>query len=353
MIRNTVLALVAVSFLAFPACSSSDSDDAAPAPAGSNPAPTSVAIKAADGGTVATTGVSAMIPAGALADDTTITVAVSDKAGMPNEADIAAKVFDFGPNGTTFLKPVELTLDFAGAAPEGKKAVVAFLKDGAWVPLEDSAVSGGKVVAHTTHFTSFTVVFVAGQGQTGGTQCPAFTACGGDLTGTWSFSGACAEGIGDPFMGSCAGATASVTVDITGTITFNGDKTYSLNNSTSLTFDVLAPTSCFGKCESNPEKNQVATPMGDKCHLVGSDPPNVSMEAGTYAVTGTTLTTTKTGDTAGDAVEYCVTGSTLTAKSALENGGFAYYTATKQLAPREALAARDPKRRAQRKPDVH
>ena len=65
---------------------------------------TSVAITAAAGGTVALGSATLTIPAGALAADTTITVASeAPAAGLPDASTLAGLTYDFGPDGTTFL----------------------------------------------------------------------------------------------------------------------------------------------------------------------------------------------------------------------------------------------------------
>jgi hypothetical protein len=116
-------------------------------------------IKAAEGGTVTADGLMVKIPAGALAADTDITVAVSDGAGLPGATDLAGKVYDLGPSGTTFSKPVTLTLDFdTTKVVASKVAMVAFLQAGAWVTLADSFITAGKASATTTHFTPYGVV---------------------------------------------------------------------------------------------------------------------------------------------------------------------------------------------------
>ncbi|HXI57598.1 MAG TPA: hypothetical protein VNO55_16145 [Polyangia bacterium] len=116
-------------------------------------------IKAAEGGTVTAEGLTVKIPAGALAADTDITVAISDGAGLPGAANLAGKVFDLGPSGTMFARPVTLTFDFDTTKVVAPKvAMVAFLQAGAWVTLADSFITGGKASATTTHFTPYGVV---------------------------------------------------------------------------------------------------------------------------------------------------------------------------------------------------
>ena len=117
-------------------------------------------IVAAAGGAITADGIVLDIPPGALAADTDITLTVSDGSTSPAAATLVAKVYDFGPNGTKFSKPVKLTIAFDAAKLGSKQPVVSFLDAGKWVALSDSAATGGDVVATTTHFTSFGVVGV-------------------------------------------------------------------------------------------------------------------------------------------------------------------------------------------------
>jgi hypothetical protein len=121
--------------------------------------PATMNIKAAEGGTVTAEGLTVVIPPGALMADTDVTVAISDGADLPAATTLVAKVYELGPTGTKFLKPVNITIAFDAAklvAP--KVATVAFLEAGAWVPLADSATTGTTALATTTHFTPFGVV---------------------------------------------------------------------------------------------------------------------------------------------------------------------------------------------------
>ena len=115
-------------------------------------------IKAADGGTVTADGLTVEIPPGALMADTEITVTVSDGSSSPDPSTLVAKVYDLGPDGTMFQKPVKLTIDFDAAKLGTKIATVSYVAAGKWVALSDSATTGAKVSATTTHFTQFGVV---------------------------------------------------------------------------------------------------------------------------------------------------------------------------------------------------
>jgi len=132
--------------------------DTSSADGGSQPAK-STRIEAAKGGTVSYDSVTLDIPAGALAKDTEITVTVVDGSTLPDAKLLAGDVYDLGPDGTQFLKPVTLTFDL-GDAQLAKDDVptMGYLEKNGWRWLDDSAWRDGKVVATTTHFTRFGVV---------------------------------------------------------------------------------------------------------------------------------------------------------------------------------------------------
>lgn len=116
-------------------------------------------VKAVEGGTITADGLAVRIPPGALMTDTDITVAIADGARLPGAATLVGKVYELGPTGTKFLKPVSITIDFdAVKLVSPKVPAVAFLEAGAWVVLADSATTGTKATATTTHFTPFSVV---------------------------------------------------------------------------------------------------------------------------------------------------------------------------------------------------
>jgi hypothetical protein len=138
-----------------------------PAPdTGSTPAPDTGAAATADfpltaaaGGAVVLGQLKADVPAGALAADTVITVKTVDVATLPTPSSVISAVYDLGPDGTTFLKPVKLTFDLdATKLAAGEVASIAFVKAGAWEVLADSMTKDGKVTATTTHFTDFGLV---------------------------------------------------------------------------------------------------------------------------------------------------------------------------------------------------
>ena len=100
------------------------------------------------------------VPAGALTDETAITVAT---AAAPPPDYISGTAYDFGPDGTQFSESVTLTIGYApgdlptGTEPDSLKLCRAA---GGWIPLADFMHDTG---AHTlsgpvTHFSTYGIV---------------------------------------------------------------------------------------------------------------------------------------------------------------------------------------------------
>lgn len=295
----------------------------------------SQAVTAAAGGTVKGTGVTIAIPAGALAADTTVTVDIKSRSGQPAAETIASNVFELGPS-QTFTTPVSLTLDYdTSNAPSGATAKLAYLDGSTWKALDGSTAAGGKVTGTTTHFSSFAIVWVSGQGQTGGAcDALAFTPCGGDLTGTWTFGATCATlpAGSDPFQGKCAGASMSIEAEQTGTVTFGGDKSFSVNSNLTATLTMSVPKSCLpsgATCDMIANGKPV-TDDGTNCVSVQPQDPKASTDSGTWRSEGTQFWTTSTGETTEDGpFDYCVTGNTAKVKTVTKDGTTVIYDVTK------------------------
>jgi hypothetical protein len=294
----------------------------------------SALIKASSGGTLAATGGSIDVPAGALASDTTLTVEIKAKTAYAGSDAVAVNVYDFGPNGTQFLKPVTMSLDLEGVAvPSGKTAVLAYYDGAAWKPLGDSKVDGGKVTGTTTHFTPFSIVFVNGNQSAGGCGAFAgFTACGGDLTGTWKFTAGCVDVAPDPNLNNCQGASVTGSLDQTGTITF-GPGTYSVDDTQSVKLSGIVPKSCLpaGKtCQTAfSGSDTTVTETATECDITFAKQDS-SKETGTTTANGGSLTLKKNGGSSTTTIEYCVNGSSFTAKNTDDKGNVFFYTAAKQ-----------------------
>ncbi|HEY2407333.1 MAG TPA: hypothetical protein VGI10_15085 [Polyangiaceae bacterium] len=306
------------------ACGSSDKGGSTPAAANNVPAvgqTVTVSITAASGGDVAIGSAKLSIPPGALSADTDITLTTEAPASsLPEAATVQGPVYDFGPAGTTFSTPAPLTLPLPSAPSSGQTAVVSWLDttSNAWQDL-DTTVSAGAVTAAVPHFTMFVVRFKGG--GTGPVDC-SFSACGGDITGAWTITAGCFNSNSSALSG-CPTATVMAQTDVAGMVTFNADSTYSVNLTESGTINAEVPTSCLSgtTCDAFGTSNQVAcTADTTGCACTKAIMPANSSESGTYTTSGTTFTTTKTGDTPGTPNQYCVTGSTLKVQTTDSNG---------------------------------
>jgi hypothetical protein len=128
---------------------------------GDPPASTGVEISAEEGGTVDVgDGTSLEIPPGSLSADTTITVTTrAPSSELPESESVQGKVYDFGPDGTTFDPPATLKVPVASAAPDGKALVISVLEGATWTDLETTS-GAESVSAPVAHFSSFGVRLV-------------------------------------------------------------------------------------------------------------------------------------------------------------------------------------------------
>ena len=112
-------------------------------------------VSAATGGTVTAGDATLVIPAGALSQDTTITVTISSPgSSLPESSTVKGEIYDFGPNGTTFSTPATLTLPMTDTPAANERAVISFLDPvtDQWVDLT-STVTGAQISAPISHFT--------------------------------------------------------------------------------------------------------------------------------------------------------------------------------------------------------
>jgi hypothetical protein len=140
--------------------------------------------------------------------------------------------------------------------------------------------------------------------------CATFTSCGGNVSGTWAFSGGC---VNDPLATSeslCPTLqVVSQTASATGTVTFTS-ALITRSYATSYTMDVLVPTACV--LESCAEiqtglsayiPNAVCTAVSDGCSCTGSVTSAATQEA-SYSIVNDQIVTAS-----GDHYAYCVTGT--------------------------------------------
>jgi hypothetical protein len=82
-----------------------------------------------------------------------------DVSKLPAASSVIGAVYDLGPDGTTFSKPVKLTFDLDSTKLAADELpFIAFVTGETWGLLADSKIKDGKVEATTTHFTTFGVI---------------------------------------------------------------------------------------------------------------------------------------------------------------------------------------------------
>lgn len=100
-------------------------------------------------------GASITFPPSAVADDVSVTLAVTAAA-----RDTATSIYDFGPDGAEFRVPVTLRIRLEAELPAGFRPVIAFGAPGQWTEIRGSTFSDGVVEAKIRHFTPYSVVLV-------------------------------------------------------------------------------------------------------------------------------------------------------------------------------------------------
>jgi hypothetical protein len=108
-------------------------------------------IVASQGGFVELNGFRVDIPAGALSQNTTITI------DLPSDNVLGKRLIaDFGPEGTQFSTPVTLSFPLTGVLLPGGPIEVARWENGAWTSLGGSVNLPGTVLSGTTpHFSTY------------------------------------------------------------------------------------------------------------------------------------------------------------------------------------------------------
>lgn len=108
-------------------------------------------IVASEGGFVELNGFRVDIPAGALSQNTTITI------DLPTDNVLAKRLIaDFGPHGTQFNTPVTLHFPLTGVLLNGDPIEVGRWENGAWTSLGGSVNLLGTVLSSTTpHFSTY------------------------------------------------------------------------------------------------------------------------------------------------------------------------------------------------------
>lgn len=303
---------------------------------GGKPVSVSQMINQLTGGEVmvGSTGAALMIPPGSLAADTTITVnAAAATSAVPAHDTVKGLLYEFGPDGTTFDPPAALTLPSGnGTPPQGAAVVISMLSNGQWQDLPTTTTGAGAVSAQVSHFTGFAVRWVTSEPSAGIDPCSVapVEACGGELAADWKPSIGCFHG--EQLEGCDEISKFSYDVKVMGEANFRADMSYSLDLPYSVTGRVHASASClvtvgFTSCDEvqaelrlNEEDTfptlwQNTTCTGTAaagCNCISTATGSFAMpQAGTYAVEGSSFTTTATDQEPSNVMSYCVEGDKL------------------------------------------
>jgi hypothetical protein len=104
----------------------------------------------AGGGAVESEGVRLVVPPGALTADVVISItAVSEPA--PTDHDMLSPIFEFGPDGLSFVKPA--TIEIAATHADTAGATVLWSTPGGYEELATTAGAEGRYSASVVHFS--------------------------------------------------------------------------------------------------------------------------------------------------------------------------------------------------------
>jgi hypothetical protein len=212
-----ILTVVAVSFVSVIAgsagCSNSSKDSQASS--------VSSSTIGSSGGLVKGDGVELDIPAGALSNDQTITVAATSDSA-PDGVSALSPIYRFSPDGLVFAKPVVIKIAFSGDATGAR----VFWTKASSASFEDvgGSVSGSEVSAQIMHFSSgFVGTPTAGTGlqdsdsdassngtDAGASDAASDAAKGNCLNGQAYCNGACIDVAANPqHCGGCGNVCSS------------------------------------------------------------------------------------------------------------------------------------------------
>jgi hypothetical protein len=310
---------VALAISATAACSSSSDKGGGGAVAGDVPAvgqTATVSITADSGGDVAIGAAKLSIPGGALSANTDITMKTeTPPSTLPESGTVKGPLYEFGPDGTTFSTPADLALPLPSTPAAGETPVVSWLDttSNTWQDLA-TTVTGSSVSAAVPHFTFFVIRF---KGTTGAVDC-SFTACGGSMVGKWTINAGCIDDPSSDVVSGCPTATIDAQTDLSGSVNFGADGTFSVDLTQSGSISAMIPTSCLNgqTCDAWATSNKAMCSTGSAaCDCTGTIDTKHSSDSGTYTTSGNSFATTSTGDTSpGTPNEYCVSGNTMKVK---------------------------------------
>ncbi len=177
---------------------------------------------------------------------------------------------------------------------------------------------------------AFVVSGCGGTAEDEAASCGDTSQCGGDIVGNWKISSTCLslEGASLADTMGCAGITSEgKDLAMSGTVSYNADKTYQANVTVTGSVVATVPAACLtqqsvtltcsqlqqGLEASSAESGyqSVVCSGSSSCSCTMKLVPAVQATRGTYSTAGGTLTETAAGGTPDDS-SYCVKGKSLT-----------------------------------------
>ena len=136
------------------------------------------------GGTVSGAGAEVVVPAGALAQDQTVSIqmATTGYPSLPAGAVLLSSVLAIEPHGQAFSKPVTVSVGFT-ARPETTPELITAAPGGSWASVAGATVTGASMQAMVAHFSFFAVIGLSLDGGAGGTTGTGGAAAGSSGTG--------------------------------------------------------------------------------------------------------------------------------------------------------------------------
>lgn len=298
------------------------------------------------GGRLDVDGASILVGPMAAKSDGTITGASGPvPSGVPRAADLRGKLFDFGPDGTSFAKPVLVSLPLPGPVPSGKDWKVAWLDTAKmrWMPLPTVLdASGTHALAVASHFTSFALL----ESTLVDTACPLKPGCGGALAPHYDMTAACFKGTppkSGPLPFCPTGSLSGSELHAAGFFDFD---------TAAMTFEEQVTLGVFSRIEAEPACLTVLAMLvggpvtackdleapfaqafkasvlcsGDpatKCVCYGPSTIAETSETGTYTTASASITLTTSGGMMGTS-DYCVDAGNLFVTTATSDWDFGY-----------------------------
>jgi hypothetical protein len=173
-------------------------------------------------------------------------------------------------------------------------------------------------------------------GLSGGECTTEFKPCGGDLVGTWEYTGACLSELPDLPLEGAAKAFAScddepeidVSIDLSGEAEFGEDGSFRSQQTAALSGGVRISDQCLAQVGKSMEVADLscedidAKPVSGGCRIeMEEEEPGELTATGTYSVSGSELEVVAGGGDSSPTTGYCVRGDTLTAEITIPGSG--------------------------------